>query len=279
MIDLHLHTTASDGRSSPADLVGHAVRAGLSVISVVDHDTTAALDEVSRLAEPAGLRWVPGIEITAVCGETDVHVLGYHIDVGSTALQRFLGEQRRNRVERVRAMLARLTSLGLAIGFDTVNEPVDGRTPHAIGRPQVARAMVRAGCVADVREAFDRYLSEGQPAYVPRVGATPEEVVRLIARCDGIASLAHPALLERDDLVSGLAAAGMQAIEVYHPDHAEADVARYRQLAREHGLAVTGGSDFHGETSHGAPALGRVVLPPEDFARFDALPRGEGAPP
>jgi 3',5'-nucleoside bisphosphate phosphatase len=274
VIDHHLHTPASDGRASPAELVGLAVRAGLSVISVVDHDTTASVAEVGRLADAAGLQCVPGIEMTAVCGTTDVHVLGYHLDVRSATLQRFLDCQRRHRVERVRALLARLESLGLPIPFEAVNEPVGGRAPHTIGRPQVARAMVRAGYVADARAAFDRYLAQGQPAYVPREGATPEEAVRLIVNCGGIASLAHPALLNRDDLVGALASAGMQAIEVYHPDHSADDVTRYRRLAREHGLAVTGGSDFHGETAHGGATLGFIVLPPEEYVRFDALPRG-----
>jgi predicted metal-dependent phosphoesterase TrpH len=273
VIDLHLHTTASDGRSSPAALVDLAVRAGLSVISVVDHDTTAAVAEVSRLADAAGLRLVPGIEMTAVCGTTDVHVLGYHLDVRSATLQRFLDLQRRRRVERVHAMLARLEALGVAVAFEQVTEPVGGRTPHAIGRAQVARAMARAGYVADASEAFDRYLGEGQPAHVPREGAGPEEVVGLIVACGGIASLAHPALLGRDDLLGPLASAGMQAVEVYHPDHSAEDVARYRRLAREHGLAVTGGSDFHGEQGHGVATLGHIVLPPDDYARFDALPR------
>ncbi len=277
-IDLHLHTNASDGRCSPRELIARARDAGLSVISVVDHDTFAAEREVATLAGAAGLRAVPGIEITAVWRGIDVHVLGYYLDPGGRDLAGFLERQLADRVRRVRVMLERLGALGIALDFEQVVAPVGDRVPQAIGRPQVARALARGGHVASIGEAFDRYLAEGQPAYVPRVGAEPAEVVRLIVTAGGVASLAHPALLGHDALIPGMVEAGMQAIEVYHPDHPPEIAARYRDVARHHGLVATGGSDYHADESHGG-TIGRVTLPPEDFERLEALARDRADSP
>jgi predicted metal-dependent phosphoesterase TrpH len=277
MVDLHLHTNASDGRCSPAELVARASAAGITVLSVVDHDTFDAQPDVARHAATAGLRAVTGIEITAVWNGIDVHVLGYFLDPPSADLRRFLERQREDRVRRVQAMLDRLRALGVPVPFEDVVVPVGSRPPHAIGRPQVARAMVRAGHVANIHEAFDRYLAEGQPAFVPRSGSAPADVVRLIVASGGIASLAHPGLLGRDELIPALATAGMQAIEVYHPDHSPEVVACYSAIAQRCGLAVTGGSDYHGEQTHGAPLLGRVTLPSKDFERLDTLARRQSS--
>ncbi len=274
MVDLHLHTNASDGLSSPRDLVDRASHAGLSVISVVDHDTFEAQAEVAAAAAGAGLRVVPGIEITAVWNGLDVHLLGYYLDATSVELVTFLERQRDDRIRRVRMMLDRLRAHGAPVAFDDVIAPVGGRIPHAVGRPQVARALVRAGHVADLREAFDRYLGEGQPAFVPRLGATPVQVVGLVVASRGIASIAHPGLLGHDELMPELVAAGMQAIEVYHPDHSPELTARYLEIARRWQLCATGGSDYHDEDSHGAH-IGRVTLPREDFERLDELVRAD----
>jgi predicted metal-dependent phosphoesterase TrpH len=273
MVDLHLHTNASDGRCSPPQLVERAARAGLEVISVVDHDTVLALPETDRVAGELGLRYVSGIEITAVEDGTDVHVLGYGFDPSSERLELFLESQRRNRLERVRTILERLSALGVPVGFEAVIEKVQGRVPQTIGRPQIARAMVRAGHVPDTRTAFDLYLAEGRQAFVPRLSASPAEVVDLIVSCGGVASLAHPGLLRRDDLIPVLVAAGMRAIEVYHPDHDADAVGRYQAVAGQFGLASTGGSDFHADDEHGENRLGRITLPVADFERFESLLR------
>ncbi len=270
MIDLHLHTNASDGRCSPAELVARAAAAGLSVISVVDHDTFAAQPEVDAAAAAAGLRTLPGIEITSVWQGLDVHVLGYYLDPASPDLERFLTAQRDDRIRRVREILERLQGLGCAVDLEQVLAPAGQRVPHAVGRPLVARALVERGYVADIQDAFDRYLRAGQPAFVPRIGPTPPEVARRIVAAGGIASLAHPGLLNHDELIPGLVSAGMQAIEVYHPDHGVETVARYRAIADRHGLAVTGGSDYHAEPTR-EPLLGRVTLPPDDFERLEML--------
>jgi predicted metal-dependent phosphoesterase TrpH len=265
MIDLHLHTTASDGTETPAELVATCRAAGLTTIGVADHDTVAAVAEAEAAARAAGLGFVPGLEITAAWRERDIHVLGYFVDPRSAGLAAFLDAQRADRVRRARAIALRLAALGVPIDMEALIARTKGRP---VVRPQMAAALAAAGHVASEQEAFERFLAEGQPAFVPRTGATPADVVGAIRDAGGVSSLAHPGVTREDGVIPELMTAGLDALEVYHPDHTDADVARYRQLARECGLAVTGGSDYHGARSHHAYGLGRVTLPGEDFDAF-----------
>ncbi|MGE0043093.1 MAG: PHP domain-containing protein [Vicinamibacterales bacterium] len=291
MIDLHLHTTASDGWLTPAALVARAAAAGLTRISVTDHDTVASIAAATALGAEAGLAVVPGIEITAVHARRDVHVLGYFFDPDDRGLLAFLERQRARRVERVREIGARLARLGVPVDVDGVLLPAAERPGVSVGRPLIARALVGAGHARSVQDAFDRYLDDTQPAFVPRTGHTPAEVVQVIHDAGGIASLAHPAVTARDEIIEPLAAAGLDAIEVYHSDHDAEAVATYAALATRLGLAVSGGSDFHGEpeTPPVAPApaaaprrgrrgtrstLGHVSLPPECYADLERLAAG-----
>jgi predicted metal-dependent phosphoesterase TrpH len=260
MIDLHLHTTASDGRSAPDALVGEAVSAGCRAVAVTDHDTTAAIEPVRVAAERVGVEFVPGIEMTAVDRARDIHVLGYGIDPADETLAAFLAEQRTIRRERIASIAQKLADLGVPVDLDAVVEAA-ARSGRSLGRPAVAAALVSAGHVRDVQDAFDRFLAEGQPAHVPREGASPLVIVGYIRRAGGVASLAHAGKYHRDDLIAPMVAAGMEAIEVYHPDHQPADVERYLQAADRYGLLVTGGSDYHGPGSGRSDALGRVGLP------------------
>jgi len=268
LIDLHLHTTASDGDLRPSDLVEAAQAAGLTIISITDHDTTAGLDEGRAAAQSRGLELVPGIEISAVADGRDLHVLGYFVDAGSSALREFLDRQQADRVRRVRVMADRLAALGCPID----PEPIiaDARQGRSVGRPQIALALVAAGHVRTRDEAFTRYLEHDGSAYVPRAGTSPEDVVQVIHGAGGIASLAHPGVSRRDHLIPALADAGLDAIEARHTDHDAAAEAHYRSLARSHRLLVTGGSDFHGDGAHRAPRLGAVTLPFEDYAALRA---------
>jgi 3',5'-nucleoside bisphosphate phosphatase len=265
LIDLHTHTTASDGRCSPVELVSIAAAAGVHVLSVTDHDTTAAADEASAACASAGIEFVPGIEITAVLDGRDVHVLGYFIDPGSSALAVFLSEQRQRRIDRLRQIIDRLSSLGIVLDPDAVLQPARADTKKAAGRPWIARALVAGGHVADTREAFDRFLATGKPAFVPRTGPSPADVFARIHDSGGLASLAHPGLLGRDDLIPGFARAGIDALEAHHGKHTSDDASRYLAMAREYGLAVTGGSDYHADPSHDAGGPGSVSLPPDAF--------------
>jgi 3',5'-nucleoside bisphosphate phosphatase len=265
VIDLHLHTTASDGALAPRDLVARAADAGLRTISVTDHDTTGGLAGARDAAEALGVTLIPGIEITAVEAGRDVHVLGYFFDPGSRAFSDFLREQRSDRLRRVREMCRRLSALGFAVSTENVVDPAAERTGRSVGRPAIADALVRAGHARDRDDAFNRLIGPDSAAYVPRNGVSVAGVIGIIQEAGGIASLAHPALAGIDDLIPTLAARGLTALEARHPDHPPAAEAHYRALASSLELAVSGGSDFHGDGTSNAAALGTVTLGSEDF--------------
>lgn len=272
MIDLHLHTTASDGTLTPSELVSAARAAGLSIISITDHDTTAGSDAAGAVAREAGIRLVPGIEISAVAEGRDVHVLGYFIDTAAPSLRAFLDRQRADRIHRVAEMGDRLSALGLPIDIAPIL--ADAGRGRSVGRPQIAEALIGAGHVRTRDEAFERFLTFGGAAYVPRLGTSPEAVVAIVHDAGGVASLAHPGVSARDELIAPLAAAGLDAIEAVHSDHDAATEARYRALAADLRVLVTGGSDFHGPRGHRAARLGKVALPSQDFEKLsDAAKR------
>jgi predicted metal-dependent phosphoesterase TrpH len=268
VIDLHLHTTASDGVCTPSELVDMAWRAGISTMSVTDHDTVAAVAEIAALTRGIGMGFVPGIEITAVHDGRDVHMLGYFIDPESAPFGEFLQRQRADRVRRLSEMVDRLAEIGKPINREKVFPRKEAG--GSLGRPMVARALVRAGHVADMRQAFDELIGEGKPAFVARMGPQPSEVVGIIAEAGGVASLAHPGLLKRDDLIPALAEAGLPALEAFHSDHDPATTEHYLVLAERYGLAVSGGSDYHGEPIRRRSAFGRIGLPVEHFERLAA---------
>jgi predicted metal-dependent phosphoesterase TrpH len=270
VIDLHLHTTASDGLSTPDALVARTAAAGLTTIAVTDHDTLAAIPAVRQAAAQVGIRVIPGLEVTAVENGQDVHVLGYFVEPGDPELERFLDAQRADRRRRVEEMIERLAELGMPIESNNLGGEAAQAAGRALGRPLVARALVEAGHARDIGDAFDRLLGHGRPAFVARRGASPVEVIGVLNRAGGLASFAHPGKLGLDGLIGELAAAGLAAIEAFHPDHTAKDVARYRRLAADLGLAVTGGSDFHGPGAGRVDALGEVVLPAEELAAFEA---------
>jgi predicted metal-dependent phosphoesterase TrpH len=268
LIDLHMHTTASDGSLAPSELVALASAAGLTTISVTDHDTVAALAEVERCTTAAGITLVPGIEVTSVHEQRDVHVLGYFLDATNPGFARFLETQRRQREDRAREIAARLESLGAAIEVEPLIAEIARMPGVSIGRPVIARALVNAGHVHDLQEAFDRFLAAGQPAFVPRRGRKPAEVVDAIHAAGGLASLAHPGITRQPALVEPLARAGLDAIEAYHSDHTDAMRDDALANAKRFNLAITGGSDFHGEP--GRRPLGGVALPRADFEALAA---------
>jgi predicted metal-dependent phosphoesterase TrpH len=261
LIDLHLHTTASDGRSTPAAAASRTSASGVRTMAVTDHDTLAGLNAAESAARRAGIAFVHGIEITAVHVGRDVHVLGYFVDAPDATFLTFLEDQRADRRRRVLDVLARLAELGLPMDVQVLLDPAEAAGGRAVGRPAIARALVEAGHVATVSEAFDRYLGEGRPAFVPRKGATPEQVIAHLVRIGAVAAMAHPGKTGQDAMLPALARAGMSALEVFHPDHDEADVHRYEQWACDLGLLPTGGSDYHGPGSGREAALGRVGLP------------------
>jgi predicted metal-dependent phosphoesterase TrpH len=271
LIDLHTHTTASDGRCTPDELVARAVAAGVDVLSVTDHDTIAGCAPAAAACRAAGIEFVAGIEATAVRDGIDVHTLGYFVDVESQELGAFLADQRRTRIERVREMIDRLTAFGIVLDAAAILQPALDDQSRTAGRPWIARALVAAGHVATTQEAFGLWLGRGRPAFVPRIGVAPEQVIERIHEAHGIASIAHPGLLRRDEWLPRLAEAGLDAIEAYHTDHDAYTTARYVDLADRLAVAVSGGSDYHADRSHGGTSIGSVSLPREAYDRLVQL--------
>lgn len=258
-VDLHTHTTASDGTLAPRDLVRLAVRHGVRVLAVTDHDSTGGLDEaLDEAARHPRLTVVPGIEINCDVERAEVHVLGYLVDWRAPWFQRFLEEQRTERVARVHRIAERLAELGLPVDPAEVFAVAGEGAP---GRPHVAQVMVQRGYVRSVREAFDRYLRSDGPANVPRRRLTPAEAVAVVRRAGGVPVLAHPGLTGRDDLIPDLVRAGLMGIEVYYAEHSAAQTAGYREICRSLGLVATGGSDYHGPRSGRSNPPGTPAVP------------------
>lgn len=278
MIDLHLHTTASDGRLTPAELVDHAARAGLTVLAVTDHDTMQSVDETTALARPLGIRVIPGVEITTVDANRDVHMLAYFVDHHDETLIQFLSRQRGLREERAREIGRRLAALGVPIDMEELLAEARATPGTSIARPWLARALVRAGHVSSVQEAFDRWLAQGQPAFVPRIGPSPFDIIEVVRAAGGILSFAHPGVTRKDALLAPLAEAGLDAIEAHHSDHSMEMREHYRGLAATLGLATSGGSDFHGYGETRA-TLGTVHLPADEFTAFEARAAARSSAP
>jgi predicted metal-dependent phosphoesterase TrpH len=256
----------------PAVLVDLAWRAGIRTMSVTDHDTVAALPEVESAAAASGIAFVPGIEITAVHDGRDVHVLGYFIRRDDPTLEEFLERQRADRLRRVAAMADRLAEMGKTVDREALltSRPAG----KSLGRPLLAQALVKAGHVADARQAFDQLIGEGKPAFISRRGPSPADVVRIINHAGGIASLAHPGLLKRDDLIPGMIDAGLTAVEAFHSEHDTATTGRYLELADRYHILVSGGSDYHCDKERRRAAFGTVGLPLERFERLKARING-----
>ena len=247
-IDLHTHSTASDGTNTITENVALALERGLAGIAITDHDTTAGYAEAAGAAEGTGLLIVPGIEFSAEYDGASLHVLAYWVDPADPALVEELRRLTDTRFRRGELMVEKLQALGYDISFERVRAIAGD---DLIARPHIAQAMVEAGIVPTEKEAFDRFISDDGVAYVPKHALDPMDALRLIGAAGGVCVLAHPAMWKNngavpDDLIEGMAAAGMGGLEVDHPDHDEAQRAHYRTLAGRLDLVPTGASDCHG---------------------------------
>lgn len=256
-IDLHTHTTASDGSLSPSALVQKAHEIGLAALAVTDHDTIGGLAEAAAEAGRLGLDFLPGVELSVEDKDGRFHLLGYGFDPSFPELAEKLVELRRSRALRNTQMAEKMAALGLPVTMDDVRDAAkkhaeDGEESEVIARPHFAQALIAKGVVSSVQEAFDKYLASGQPLYQAKEVLTPAEAVALLHRAGGVAVMAHPGLvpLSRPALsarVKSLAEeAGMDGIEAYYSQHSPADTQFFLDLAHEYHLLVTGGSDFHG---------------------------------
>jgi predicted metal-dependent phosphoesterase TrpH len=270
-IDLHTHTTASDGLLDAASLVGEAAARSVGLLAITDHDTTASVDAAVDAGRGAGIEIWPAVELSCDVATGEIHVLGYFINYRLDWFQGLLARLRDGRVHRARRMVERLGQLGVPVEFARVEALAAG---GAVGRPHVARAMVEAGSVRDVAEAFERFIGRTGPAYVERVKITPSDAVRIIRSSGGLAVLAHPGWGQHDELIADLVAAGLDGIEVYYPDHTPSMVEHYKGIAKRFGLLITGGTDFHGGTLATKVSLGQQYVPEEIIPPIRAAAAG-----
>jgi len=253
-IDLHIHTTASDGTFTPAQVVAHAKRLNLKAIAITDHDTLAGSSEALTIGIPAGLNFLTGVEISAASPPFyhhagSFHLLGYAIKLDDLILNQTLAKLQTARKNRNPAILARLNALGIAISFDEVCEESGD---VQLGRPHIAQTMIRKGIVSSMDEAFDQFLGTGKPAYVDKYRIECSKAIGAILGAGGIPVLAHPGLLEYesddqlDELIGQLKQIGIRGVEVFYSEHTADQIDLFAGLARRHDLLLTGGTDFHG---------------------------------
>ncbi|MCL6580663.1 MAG: PHP domain-containing protein [Firmicutes bacterium] len=257
--DLHVHTTASDGALTPEGAVDLAGSLGLAAVALADHDTVAGIEPAVRRSRERGgpPEVIPALEVNTEWRGRDIHILGYFVEWEDERLARALARLRAARLARVERMLEKLAALGIRIPLDRVISLCE---EGSVGRPHVARAMVEGGWVGSLREAFERYLGRGRPAFVERYRFSPVEAVRVVRAAGGVAVLAHPGQEATPALIRELVAAGLEGVEVRHPEHDERLERMYRAMARELGLVATGGSDCHGPGSAYGAALGSYTV-------------------
>ena len=271
-IDLHLHTTASDGRLSPAELVRLVAGQGLKQVSISDHDTTEGLAEAYQAAEEfPDLRIIPGIELSTDVPGDEVHMLGYFIQYENDEFQNVLRGFRTGRLERGRAMVDRLAELGLHVSWERVQEIAgDG----SVGRPHIALALVERGYFKEPKEAFAEYLGRNGLAYAEREKMTPEEGVNLLASVGGVPVLAHPAYLtDMEPVIAELKAVGLLGMEVFYAQYSPETIQELIVLAAKYDLIPCGGSDYHGLGNTGEPLPGTMGPPPETVERLETAAR------
>ena len=269
-VDLHIHSTASDGRLSPADVVCKSAEAGLAIIAIADHDSINGI--VPALIAAKAFPWlkvIPCVEISTDVPNGEVHVLGYFIDYTDRKLEATLERMRNSRRKRALGIIAKLEKLGMPIDWERVQEIAGS---GSIGRPHIAQAMLEKGHIASVKEAFTKYIGQGGPAYVKREKMTPAEAVELILQANGLPVLAHPLTInDPETMVIELKSAGLVGIEAYSDGYAAGEINRLVNLADRHNLIVTGGSDYHGLDASTETMLGGADVPMESAEQLIAL--------
>ena len=271
--DLHLHTTFSDGTETPQRVVELAQQAGLAAMAITDHDNTDAIAIAEPIAMRAGLELIPGIEMSASSDGLEVHLLGFLLDLKSAMLTQHMQEQQARRVERVHEMVKRLQRVGVKIEAEEVFQVAGEGT---VGRPHVARVLLKHGYISTLSEAFTRYIGPDNPGFIPGSPLPPARVIRVIRDAGGVPVLAHPIYLKKDSLIKELIKEGLIGLEVYHSGHPPETVRHYEQMADRFGLLKTGGSDFHGDSKEGLP-VGAVKVPyvlVEALKQWKATQRG-----
>ncbi|MDW7651874.1 MAG: PHP domain-containing protein [Bacillota bacterium] len=261
--DLHVHTTASDGMLSPRNVVARASETGLSAVAVTDHDSAGGIAEALEAGAAYQVNVIPGIELSTECEDHEIHILGFYIDHTDTHLLSLLNDLQTSRFTRAEKMVEKLASLGYRIEMNAVLRHAGDAAP---GRPHIGRALVEKGYLPSVTDAFESLIGFRMPAYVERFKLTPQQAIQAIHQAGGIAAWAHPGLVGDDSFLELFLSCGLDGLEAYHPDHSAAKSEYYRQLAKNKGLVICGGSDFHG--GERARELGHCGLNKEEFTEF-----------
>jgi len=272
-VDLHLHTTYSDGRLTPGELIQIAAEQGISVIAITDHDTVNGIEPALQAMECFPyVTVIPGVEINTDVHQGEVHILGYFIDYKNKPLLDTLDSLRSSRKDRAQKMLDKLNKMGIHIEWERILELADG---GSVGRPHIAQALYEGQHVSTLQDAFERYIGRNGPAYAERDRLSPKQAVELIIKADGLPVIAHPASIKNlDQMIVDLKQSGLAGIEVYYDNYDKDTIERLRKLAEKHDIIATGGSDFHGfEDDHETP-LGDAKVPfecAEDLANLAQL--------
>lgn len=274
-IDLHIHSTASDGRFSPAEIVRQSAERGLTIIALCDHDTVDGIVPALEAAKAfPQLKVIPSVEISTDVPSGEGHLLGYFIDYTNHELQTTLEGLRNSRRERAQGMVAKLKNLDVHIDWQRVQEIAGS---GAIGRPHIAQAMLEKGYITSLREAFIKYISRGGPAYVERDKITLIEAIQLVLRANGLPVLAHPLTIDNPEtMVIELKAAGLVGIEAYYDSYTDSEINRLVRLANKYNLITTGGSDYHGLDASNETMIGAVEVPLESVEQLTALAEQRG---
>jgi transcription antitermination factor NusB len=257
LADLHVHTSCSDGTLSPEDVVREASRVGIHTIAITDHDTVAGVKIAQECASKYDIYVVPALELSGYYGPSDLHILGFFVDIENPVLCAKIEELYNDRVKRIYEIVEKLQALKVSVTAEDVFELSENASP---GRMHVADALCRKGFCDSYQEAFQTYISDSGPAYVPKKTITPYEAIELVITAGGVPALAHPGLTKKDELIPSLVDSGLQGIEVYYPAQSPEQQAKYLRITKKYGLLATGGSDFHGERKPDVP-LGKVTIP------------------
>lgn len=264
--DLHLHTNFSDGTFTPEELVSQAAKQRLTAIAVTDHDTVEGCERAANACRALEIEFIAGTELTAEQNDNEIHILGYFVDTHNPKLLTEIAKFQAVRQSRIHEMVAKLNELNVPLRAEDVFALANCRSP---GRPHVARALVKAGLVGSLDEAFERFLKKHRPAWVPKAKMSAMVAIELIQQANGLAVMAHPGLNRSDEVIPDLVEAGLDGIECFHTKHSTAIAEHYLEIADKYNLLVTGGSDCHG-LSKGKPLIGTIRLPYQHVEKLKA---------
>lgn len=253
--DLHLHTTFSDGRLTPHQLLDLSKKSGLTIISITDHDNVGAIPEAIKYGNKIGVQVIPGVEISADLDEQEIHILGYFIDYKNRKFLDFLASSRKLRIQRNEKIVEKLNIMGSNIKFNSILDKAGART--SIGRPHIAMELNEEGFVSSYYDAFIKYIGDGKPAYVKKPNPKASEVIKIISEMGGLSFIAHPGKTVRDEFLLSLIKEGLDGIEVIHPSHSRDDIEYFTKIAAENFLLTSGGSDFHGGLKNDGKNFGK----------------------